>query len=295
MSFLMYEVPEGKSFWMLDMTIHNISPVPKEGPSYAVKWARGGKKGKTSYVPSTSGAAIFNTQLTVPCTIIRRKGRTEEKQMMFEAKMKDGKKSKSIGEFRLNLAAFVGIAPLSMQSFPMKSSVSPLSITFSVNMTQTPRLSGHDSSMGTDDGEVHTKKPLVRIRLGSLRRKTKTVGSSVPLAQINEGMPASAPGKRPPPMSMRKSLSVCHRIRLSGTSEDTEESVKIAKGPAFEEIRNLCACAWDSNISPSATFHGIDALLYAPLAYFKVFDVSDGMRDVEFNDFIGEFWRTVKW
>ena len=299
----MGEVPDGKSFWILHMTIHDIYPVPNPDASYSVKWARGSKKGKTEYVQPSNSCAVFGTELSVPCTIIRRKGKTEEKQMLLVAKMREGKKSKQIGEFKMDLAPFVGLSAMSEQSFCMKSATS-FAVKLSIKMTRTTQHSDFDSSMGTDDSELQKKrKPLLKIRSGSLRRKTMTMGTMVPMAAATGGEKPAVPIRASGPLHaqrlpapMRKSFSSVQRIRFSDASEDTDESerVKVSKGPAFEEIKNLCAGTWNPTEAVNEMFHGLDALLYAALIHFKVLDASDGMSDDEFNDFVSEYWNTVK-
>ena len=283
-------VPEGKSVWILSMTIHDLEPYNNSSASYYIKWARGTHKGSTERaIPNAAGTAVFEKVLSVPCTIIKHKGKICAKEMTFVAKMILGKKKKKIGDFKLDLAPFVGLAPIVSQAFAMHTSSksTPPVIRLSVCLAQ----STLDHSETTESMEVQPRKSP---------RNMKRVGSMNAMSSPPSSTPSLEDYSRPKPLMNRVMTRRIGKSQIVYASENSRQLGSLGSpripppvsATEYEEIKNLCSMEW-GNEDPGEMFHGLDSVIFAALIHFHLFD-PEQMSDEAFDDFVDLFWKMLR-
>ena len=286
--------PEGKSLWMLTMTIHELETYNDPSASYYIKWSRGTHKGSTERaVPAGGGPVVFEKSLSIPCTIIKHRGKIAPKEMNFVAKMILGKKKKAIGDFKLDLAPFVGLAPIVCQSFAMRATKStPPILRLSICLAQSTSLDHSDISESIDAKPRQVPKRMKRV--GSMSVMAPPVTPAPSLEHFAKPKPA-LPRTMTRRMGMSQVLYLSENSRQIGSFGGTRPdlaSPKTAPSIEYEEIKNLCSMEWRDD-GFGEWFHGIDSVLFACLEYFHVFDV-EATSDENFASFVARFWKMLK-
>lgn len=285
--------PDGKSRWILNLTIHDLNTQAYHDVPYVIKWARGNHKGATDRIaPDATGIVHFDRTTVIPCTIMRRKGEIVPKEIIFEAKLCDPKKSRVVGEMKMNLAPFVRSAPLISQTFTMKAIGGPAPILRLSIVMSTRKVSNADLIPATDNSDASyrlSKRP---------RRNSMNIGQ---LAKILSSVTPQQPNgaKTPNP----KEVSAHMRVNLSSIPVPIP-SPRMTRGPAplppkpkkvtvSDHLKKFCESDWFPTYNMNKGFHGLDSVIFAVLHHYKFFHSEGGPTDSEFDAQLGECIETI--